>query len=116
MELPLPIYLQFLIELVPQLGGRDRIAAAKEEDTEGEIRARWRPELPSPSQNLLGAMATICDLQRRNEAGQSRCASQWMAHPVKGGTVSPPQRWKGETVQPYQGRCRRKRDVAAHVP
>jgi hypothetical protein len=59
MELPLPIYLQFLIELVPQLGGRDRIAAAKKEDTEGEIRARWRPELPSPSQNLLGAMATI---------------------------------------------------------
>jgi hypothetical protein len=56
---PLPVYLQFLVELVPQLGGRDRIGSRKKTDIEAEIEARWRPELGQRSQNLAGAMATI---------------------------------------------------------
>jgi hypothetical protein len=56
---PLPVYLQFLVEMVPLLGGCDRIAERKKADIEVEIEARWRPELGRPSQNLVGGMATI---------------------------------------------------------
>jgi hypothetical protein len=55
----LPTYLRFLIEMVPLLGGRDRIADRKKANIEVEIEARWRPELGQRSQNLVGAMATI---------------------------------------------------------
>lgn len=55
----LPAYLQFLVELVPLLGGRENIVACKKADIQVEIEARWRPELGQRSQNLVGAMATI---------------------------------------------------------
>jgi hypothetical protein len=55
----LPVYLQFLVEIVPLLGGRVRIAGLKKEEVEAEIRAQWRPELRLPSQNKVRMMAMI---------------------------------------------------------
>ena len=55
----LPIYLQFLNDIVSQLGGSDRIAERKKADLKAEIAARWRPELGQWSDNLIGMMATI---------------------------------------------------------
>jgi hypothetical protein len=56
---PLPLYLQFIVEMVPLLGGHDRIAALKKEEVEAEICTRWWPELGQPPQNLVGMMATM---------------------------------------------------------